>query len=169
MHIRLLEEADAEEYRRIRLNALETEPDAYGSTYERESEFALETFAERIKPTAGKFALGAAADEGSRKLIGIASFVRETGMKSAHKGNVYGVYVAPEARGKGAGKALMLDLVQRARSLEGMEQINLAVVSDNVPAKRLYESLGFEVYGVERRAVKYGGRYFDEELMTLRL
>jgi len=164
-----LEETDAEEYRRIRLDALKTEPDAYGSTYERESAFALETFAERIKPTAGKFALGAVADGGSRKLIGIANFVRETGMKTAHKGNVYGVYIAPEARGKGAAKALLLELIQIARSLEGMEQINLAVIADNVPAKRLYESLGFEVYGVERRAVKSGGRYFDEELLALRL
>ncbi|MEK0316802.1 GNAT family N-acetyltransferase [Cohnella sp. 56] len=209
MHIRVLEEADADAYRRIRLNALQHDPDAYGSTYERESQFPPETFAARVKPDAGKFVLGVFADESGdgsvgksgddgedqgmfegwpgdndkntgedegndgnakgRVLVGIASFVRESGMKSAHKGSVYGVYVSPESRGKGAGKTLMLALIRRARGLDGLEQINLTVVSDNVTAKRLYESLGFEVYGIERRAIKYGGRYFDEELMVLRL
>jgi RimJ/RimL family protein N-acetyltransferase len=45
--------------------------------------------------------------------------------------------------------------------------MNLTVVSDNHPAKRLYESLGFETYGVERRALKYNGQYYDEDLMVL--
>ncbi|CAI6083791.1 GNAT family N-acetyltransferase [Cohnella sp. JJ-181] len=189
MLIRVLEEADAEAYRQIRLEALMTDPDAYGSTYERESRFTLEMFAERIKRGAGRFVLGAEAREGGREvgeggrevgeggaevreggaLAGIATFVREEGMKTAHKGNVYGVYVAPHARGAGVGKALMLDLIRRARALDGMEQINLAVMSGNLPAKRLYASLGFEVYGTERRAIKYGGRYFDEDWMALRL
>lgn len=177
MHIRVLEEADADAYRRIRLNALQHDPDAYGSTYERESQFAPETFAARVRPDAGKFVLGVFAEESGgngenaegRVLVGIASFVRESGMKNAHKGSVYGVYVSPESRGKGAGKTLMLELIRRAREVDGLEQINLTVVSDNVPAKRLYASLGFEVYGIERRAIKYGGRYFDEELMVLRL
>ncbi len=34
-------------------------------------------------------------------------------------------------------------------------------------AKGLYESLGFEVYGRERRALKIGDEYVDEELMVL--
>lgn len=50
-----------------------------------------------------------------------------------------------------------------------MEQLNLSVMSDNLAAKRLYASVGFELYGVERRALKHGGRYFDEDLLALRL
>lgn len=169
MFIRLLEEADAGVYRQIRLNALKTDPDAYGSTYEREAQFALETFAERIKPGVGKFVLGAADRDGQGELVGIATFVREESAKSAHKGNVYGVYVATHARGTGVGRALMLDLIGRARVLDGMEQLNLSVMSDNLAAKQLYASVGFELYGVERRALKHGGRYFDEDLMALRL
>lgn len=169
MLIRVLEEEDASFYRQIRLTALRTDPDAYGSTYEREARFALETFAERIKPGAARFTLGAVGDGGGGTLAGIASFVREESLKTSHKGNVYGVYVAPEMRGAGVGRALMLDLIGRARALDGLEQLNLAVMSDNLAAKRLYASVGFEPYGVERRALKYGGRYFDEDFMALRL
>ncbi|GEO27969.1 hypothetical protein AAC03nite_37540 [Alicyclobacillus acidoterrestris] len=93
--------------------------------------------------------------------------MRENSLKTAHKGNVYGMYVAPEMRGRGLGKSLMLELINKARDCDGLEQINLTVVSKNEYAKRLYKSVGFEVYGVERNALKYNGQYFDEDLMVL--
>ncbi|MCY9660638.1 GNAT family protein [Paenibacillus chondroitinus] len=165
MNIRVLKEFDAELYQELRLKALKLSPEAFGSTYEREVQFSLETFVERIKPMDGKFVLGAFDEHGS--LVGSVSFVRDSGMKSSHKGNVYGMYVAPEAGGQGLGKKLMLELVRRASSYEGLEQINLIVLSENVIAKKLYKSLGFEIYGVERKALKYNGQYFDEDLMVL--
>jgi hypothetical protein len=47
-----------------------------------------------------------------------------------------------------------------------VEQVQLGVVSENQPALRLYASLGFVEYGVERDALKEDGRYFDEVLMA---
>jgi ribosomal protein S18 acetylase RimI-like enzyme len=80
------------------------------------------------------------------------------------------MYIEPEFRGKGIGKSLLLSLIEKATSeCEGLEQIHLTVVSNNEPAKRLYTSLGFEVYGVEPHALKFGGHYLDEDLMILRL
>ena len=61
----------------------------------------------------------------------------------------------------------MNELIHRAQDCDGLEQLNLTVVSTNVFAKRLYKSLGFEVYGTERHALKYMGHYYDEELMVL--
>jgi RimJ/RimL family protein N-acetyltransferase len=40
------------------------------------------------------------------------------------------------------------------------------VVSDNQPARRLYERLGFLEYGLEKKALKQDGRYSDELLMA---
>ncbi|MEC0267087.1 MULTISPECIES: GNAT family N-acetyltransferase [Paenibacillus] len=165
MKIRILEDFDARLYQALRLKALKLSPEAFGSTYEREVQFTFETFVERVRPADGKFVLGAFDESGS--LVGSVSFVRESGMKSSHKGNVYGMYVAPEAGGQGLGKKLMLELIGRASRYEGLEQINLMVLSDNVIAKKLYKSLGFEIYGVERKALKYNGRYYDEDLMVL--
>ena len=79
------------------------------------------------------------------------------------------MYVAPSMRGSGIGKSLLLELVAKAKSCTGLEQINLAVISDNEIAKKLYKSLGFEVYGVEHNALKYNGQYFDEDFMVLKL
>jgi ribosomal protein S18 acetylase RimI-like enzyme len=167
MNIRVLDEPDARLYQELRLSALKINPEAFGSTYEREVKFSLETVVERMKPTRDKFVLGAFDDSGS--LVGIVAFVRESGLKTAHKGNVFGMYLAPEMRRQGLGKSLMLELIRIARGCDGLEQINLAVISENDIAKKLYKSLGFEVYGVEHNALKYNGLYFDEDFMVLKV
>ncbi|WP_373229641.1 N-acetyltransferase family protein [Cohnella sp.] len=167
MNIRVLDEHDARLYQELRLSALKINPEAFGSTYEREVKFSLETVVERMKPTSDKVVLG--AFDVSDSLVGIVAFVRESGLKTAHKGNVFGMYVAPEMRGQGLGRSLMIELIRKARDCDGIEQINLAVMSENDFAKKLYKSLGFKVYGVENNALKYNGKYFDEDFMVLKV
>jgi ribosomal protein S18 acetylase RimI-like enzyme len=167
MNIRVLEQSDAPLYQQLRLSSLKVNPEAFGSTFEREAVYTLETVVERIKSTTDKFVLG--AFDARSSLVGIVTFMRETSLKTAHKGNVYGMYVAPEMRGKGLGKLLMLELIVMAKACDGLEQVNLTVVSNNGSAKKLYESVGFEVYGVERNALKFNGQYFDEDFMVLKL
>ena len=53
--------------------------------------------------------------------------------------------------------------------MEGLEQLHLAVVTSAHAARRLYESLGFEVYGTAPRALKAGGECWDEELRVFML
>ena len=53
------------------------------------------------------------------------------------------VAVPEEARGRGAGRALMLHEIERARSA-GFRTVHLDVMSDN-PAVGLYRALGFEI------------------------
>jgi ribosomal protein S18 acetylase RimI-like enzyme len=167
MNIRILNESDARLYQELRLSALKINPEAFGSTYEREVKFSLETVVERLKPDKDNFVLGAFDDSGS--LFGIVTFMRESSLKTSHKGNVFGMYVAPEGRGQGLGKSLMIELIRKVKKCDGVEQINLTVVSENDSAKKLYKSLGFEVYGIERKALKFNGQYFDEDLMVLNI
>jgi RimJ/RimL family protein N-acetyltransferase len=167
LHIRVLDEHDAKMYQELRLTALQVSPEAFGSTYEREAQFTLEMVADRIKPKKDTFVLGAFDVIGL--LVGSVSFVRESSLKTAHKGNVYGMYVAVNQQGQGLGKRLMIELIRRAKECDGVEQINLAVISHNEAAKKLYSSLGFMVYGVEHNALKYNGTYYDEDLMVRRL
>lgn len=167
MKLRLLEERDAAIYQTLRLQGLQESPEAFDSTFEREAAFSIETVADRIKPSEDRFVLGAFDNQGT--LAGIVTFIRENSPKTRHKGNVFGMFVTPGMRGKGVGKALMLDLLARAKRLEGLEQLNLSVVSANGLARQLYESVGFEIYGTERGALKWNGEYFDEDYMALKL
>jgi ribosomal protein S18 acetylase RimI-like enzyme len=52
--------------------------------------------------------------------------------------------VAPEARGQGAGRALVSEVLARARAA-GISEVILETARTNTTAQGLYESLGFEV------------------------
>ncbi|WP_171170221.1 GNAT family N-acetyltransferase [Streptomyces sp. I05A-00742] len=58
-------------------------------------------------------------------------------------GFVYDVKVAPELRGRGHGRTLML-VAEREALAMGHDRIGLNVFAGNTPALRLYESLGYE-------------------------
>jgi ribosomal protein S18 acetylase RimI-like enzyme len=83
-----------------------------------------------------------------------------------HRG-LLGICIKLEFRGQGIGEALMRGIVERCRGK--FEVIELAVFSHNTRAVRLYERSGFKKFGVQRGAVKRAGRYFDEDLMELKL
>lgn len=52
------------------------------------------------------------------------------------------LYVVPERRGQGLGRALMQAAIEHARS-HGADRIELGTSDDDTVARRLYESLGF--------------------------
>ena len=85
--------------------------------------------------------------------------------KTRHRGDIWGVYVAPDARGTGVGRRLMQHVLAHARTR--VQQVHLAVTATNVAGIGLYEQLGFVRYGTEPRALKVGDRYLDEHLMVL--
>lgn len=62
---------------------------------------------------------------------------------------IYSLAVAPQLRGKGIAKTLMLAGEQAARD-DGRLYLRLEVSVDNTPAIRLYEALGFQKFGMYR-------------------
>ena len=151
----------------MRLEALEREPRAFISAAEDHSHTTIEVSAARIRSAGpGSFLLGAFHDG---NLAGTAGFHREQELKSRHKGRVWGVYVTEACRGRGIGRALMTGLIDRARNAPGLEQIILTVTTEQVAAARLYESLGFQKFGREPRALLVNGRYLDEDYLVLAL
>ncbi|MCW3054821.1 MAG: acetyltransferase, ribosomal protein N-acetylase [Chthonomonadales bacterium] len=160
-HIRLLEEADAPEFIRLRLEGLQADPAAFGSSWEEEQARTPESVAPRLRAMPeGHFVVGAFQAE---RLIGVTGFRREEHLKARHKGFVWGVYVTAEARGKGVARALLTYVQERARSYVGLDQLFLSVSVSQTAARHLYTSLGFEVFGYEQHALKIGDTYVDEE------
>lgn len=160
--VRILGEADAPSYFRLRLEGLTHDPRAFGRSADEYRAEGLERAARKLRPTPNSFTLGAFADG---KLVGAATLVRHEMRKLRHKADVFAVYVAPHARGRGVGRALMTELIARAREMEGLEQLTLTVSATQDEARRLYAGVGFETFGVEPRALKIGDEYIDEEYM----
>jgi RimJ/RimL family protein N-acetyltransferase len=161
IEIRRLASADAGAYREIRLAGLRDSPEAFGSTFARESAQPLVWFCDRLRDSQvfGAFR--------SIHLIGVAGFVIRAGEKERHKGLLWGMYVRPDARNAGVGRQLVEALIDHAR--DHVEVIQLSLVSGNERARRLYASLGFVEYGIEKKSLKQDGHYYDEILMALDL
>jgi ribosomal protein S18 acetylase RimI-like enzyme len=165
MEIRILNSKDAEIYRNIRLKALKDHPEAFSASYEEEIEFSLQMFENRLKEGAN-FTFGAFANE---KLCGVVTLVPEQKNKLKHRANIVGMYVEPITRKIGIGKSLMIEAIKKAKEIDNIEQLHLSVTSSNAPAKKLYQTLGFETYGLEKKALKIDNTYFDDEFMVLYL
>ncbi len=120
------------------------------------------------KDRTDSFTLGAYA---KNVLAGVASFARdgEDREKLRHKGILFTMYVSKEFRGHGIARQLLEEIIKRAKTIPGIEQINLIVLTGNLRAKQLYEKFGFEKYGTEQNSIKWKGKYFAEDQMVLQL
>jgi ribosomal protein S18 acetylase RimI-like enzyme len=88
--------------------------------------------------------------------------------ENAHVIGVFGLAVAPDARHRGVGTALLTAAEQHARA-RGARKLSMRVLSTNPDAIRLYTGLGFEREGVLRDEFLIEGRYVDDVLMSKHL
>lgn len=170
MEIRRLTEHDALVLWHFRLHALESEPSAFGEAPEEHRRSTVEQLAQRLK-SGGDSSLifGAFQDQAliGPTLIGMVGVYRLDRIKRSHKAGIWGMFVAEQYRGSGAGRLLLDQAIRAAKAMPGVRSVGLSVIVANHAARRLYLSAGFRPYGLEPQALHAGGQYYDEEYMLL--
>ena len=165
MEIRLVTEQDAEALWNLRMLALETDPWSFVESPEEMRKISMTEFAARLSKNIEENFIFAAFE--GQKSVGMVGFYRELSLKRRHKGWIWGVFVAPAARGRGISKNLMQATIDRAKVLPGLDMILLTVSAEHPVPRRLYESLGFRSFGIEPQGLKIGNQARDEENMVL--
>ncbi len=142
---RRLRPGEAAVYRALRLDSLKRHPSSFSDTFDEEAckpRLAFEAAIEEGLPD--RFVVGAFM---GRRAVGIAGFARLERSKTGHRGAISHVYVDANLHGRAVGRALMQATLAQAFAARDVEQIELGVVSNNVAALRLYETLGFRRFG----------------------
>lgn len=162
LQVRRLGAADAAEFQRLRLEAFRLQQREFRYAPEDEADFPLADVAARLERD---FVVGAFEND---IMIGVAGLSRFSGVKVAHKGLLWGMYVRAEYRSSGVADRLMSAIMDHAEGL--IETITLTVIADNLRAVRFYERWGFAIYGTEPASVKLpNGDHLDEAFMVKRL
>lgn len=125
---------DAERLRMIRLRALRDAPYAYSATYEETAARPPESWTRQLE----ELATFVAVEEG--RDIGLVRVGPHDSLSDA--GLLLSMWVAPEARGRGVGVALIDAVANCARSA-GLLRLVLGVDLDNAHALALYRRAGF--------------------------
>ncbi|GEP44921.1 GNAT family N-acetyltransferase [Brevifollis gellanilyticus] len=132
--------SDWQRVQKLRLAALQDTPDAFGSTFEDESQRPPEWWIGRLQSSGSVTFMAVEPCDSGMAVLGPYNAPPDRG--------VFAVWVAPEHRGRGVGDALMSAVIAEARSL-GVGRLVLDVDRLNLPARRLYLRYDFSPTGIE--------------------
>ncbi|HSH83495.1 MAG TPA: GNAT family N-acetyltransferase [Herpetosiphonaceae bacterium] len=143
LDVRVLTTEDGGLLQQTWLQGLRQYSDVLDPAFEAQIQLPLATFVARFLEDSSpeSFFLGAfLADQ----FVGMLMFRRSQGDRFRHIGNIGALYVIPEARRRGIGKALLAEATRLVGMLPGLAYVKLSVVARPMPAAAWYRSLGFE-------------------------
>ena len=105
-----------------------------------------------------------AADDES--VVGHVNLKGESLATACHRCEV-GIGIERGYRGRGLGRALMVRALEFARREPVLNWVDLKVFAHNLPARALYQTLGFEEVGVVADRFRIAGAPVDDVVMTL--
>lgn len=163
LQVRKLTPLDAEQYNALRLEALQKNPKSFAHSFEDAQHLAL---SEIQKQLADGTIIGVFDGD---CLIGSVTLWKGDLSKMNHKGEVHEMYVDERKRSRGIGKKLLEALFIEAQA-QGIQELQLIVWTENASAVKLYQSMGFTIWGTERNALKTPeGGYINEHHMARKM
>jgi ribosomal protein S18 acetylase RimI-like enzyme len=169
MKISRLTPKDYDQFYALRLESLENCPE----------EFATDADAWKNAPreTINKFLVSSEEETDSPILgalqgdilIGLVGARRNLRPSVRHKSTLWGWYVTPAHRRKGAGRALLAAVVNVLKEEPELRLIRGVVTVTSEAALSLLEKQGFKVYGQEPGAKRFDDKFFDQVYVWLPL
>ncbi|MBU1175994.1 MAG: GNAT family N-acetyltransferase [Alphaproteobacteria bacterium] len=160
MHIRDAKEADLPSLLAIHNDAIRT-LDAIWIEHEDTMEDRRQWFLDR---KAMGFPVVLAVDDNDT-VLGYGSYGTYRGREGYRLTVEHSVYLFPEARGKGVGKALLSWLIEKARA-DGLHAMVAVIDASNAVSIDMHEKFGFESSGVLRQLGQKWGKWLDQVQMV---
>ena len=154
LEIRQLSNDRWQDLQQIRLEALQSDPIAFSSSFEEEAAFSPEMWQSRMENT-----FLATADA---RPVGMVVFVISNRPKIRHIANIYGMFVSEGYRRRGIGTKLLSAAIVRIQENPQVRKIKLDVVVGQQAAVNMYRKFGFRETGRSKDELCIDGRFFDE-------
>lgn len=157
IEIRKLHPERWKDFQDLRLEALQSDPLAFSSSYDEEKLLTTDEWKKRVDNTL--FALS------NDTPVGMIVYIFNDKIKTNHIANVYGVYVKKEYRGQGIGKQLVEEALKIIQQNAKVSKIHLTVTAEQTAAIALYKKYGFIVVGKLEKELQINGKFYDELVM----
>jgi GNAT superfamily N-acetyltransferase len=158
VQVRRLGQQDWKTLRDVRMAALADAPHAFWATFQEESRFEQGQWRRFLKAAAWWTATR------NDRVVGVVAVLRRG--ETLDEAELIAMWVAPDERRRGTATRMLQAACEWARAA-GTQTLTLWVTEGNDPAKRLYESWGFQATG-ERAELPHTAAT-GEERMQLRL
>lgn len=148
-------------YKELRLRSLEDSPSAFGSTLDLELEQTDAAWAEQLLNAASSgqdCALIAEVEEKPAGLVWAKADANDPEII-----NIFQMWVAPIARGRGVGDALLQAAIHWARQCDA-RFVKLGASCGDTPAMRLYQRTGFVEFGA-REPIRVGSAVLAQNMV----
>jgi len=150
-----------QEAKNLRLEALQQDPSAFGSSYEEEILFEDDIWKTRLNSAYNQDGNMTLYAEFEGQLVGLMGAGWSHRIKYKHVANIYSVYVTESMRGHGIGSQLLQTLLDRLATKSQIKKVSLTVTVDQSSAVALYEKFGFKQVGIAEKELKIDGQYYD--------
>jgi ribosomal protein S18 acetylase RimI-like enzyme len=165
MTVKRIISSDWQEYKKIRLEALKNEPQAFGSSYAKENERTEIEWQNKLAK--------------SEDLNGTSFFyaVSKSGLFVAVGGayqdnnkqwNIVAIYTKKEVRGQGLGQRVFKSIINELKARK-IKKAYLRVNTLQVAAQALYEKNGFVIKQIIKDQLLGDGKYYNEVEMFIDL
>lgn len=152
MPVSTLESSNVSAHRDLMLEAYEHAADAFTTTAAERRAEPESWWIKRIGSASGLATSFGAWDEG--RLVGTVAIEYSAKPKTRHSALVLGMYVTPAHRNRGFGRLLMEAAIAAATARPEILVLTLTLTEGNERALRLYQSLGFSIWGIEPLAIR---------------
>lgn len=163
LEVRKLSALDAEQFSKLRSEALRKNPKSFAYSFEEAQRLTLSEVQQQL--TNG-IIIGVFDGD---SLVGSVTLWKGNLSKMDHKGEVHEMYVDENKRSRGIGRKLLEALFIEAET-QGIQELQLIVWTENTSAVKLYTSMGFKVWGTERNTLQApDGSYINEYHMARKI
>lgn len=170
--IRLLTRIDGPAYQGLRLQSLQTNPEAFLSIFDGEKTLHEDIFSNHLDQSYHPPFLGYYGIFVDDELAGYVQLSQNFLEKQEHIAFLNNLYISPKFRNQGLATQLFDHILAELRDVRSgnerakIERLFLSCTASNKSAYRLYQKLGFRRYGVKVKAIKWQGKYDDEVEMV---